>query len=45
MRPVLLTAVVLGGCAVASVFRPANSQPPERLPDLAAADPAANPHA
>lgn len=45
MRPVLLTAVVLGGCAVASVFRPASSQPPERLPDLAAADPATNPHA
>ena len=45
MRPVLYTAAVLGACAVASVFRPAHSQPPERLPDLAAADAPANPHA
>ncbi len=35
MRPVFLTAIVLGGCAIASVFRPASSQPPERLPNIA----------
>lgn len=47
MRPVLIAGVVLAGCAVGSAFRPAHSQPPDRLPDLTPAPgaPAADPHA
>lgn len=50
MRPVLIAAVVVAGCAVASAIRPAHSQPPERLPELksgsdAAPAPGADPHA
>jgi len=36
VRPVLIAAVVLAGCAVGSALRPAHSQPPERLPELKA---------
>jgi hypothetical protein len=32
VRPVLITAVVLGACAFGSSFYPAASQPPQRLP-------------
>ena len=51
MRPVLIAAVVLAGCAVGSAVRPARSQPPERLPELKAGGdaappaPATDPHA
>lgn len=48
VRPVLLVGVVLAGCAVVAAVRPANSQPPERLPEIPAAPipaaPATDPH-
>jgi cytochrome c551/c552 len=44
VRPVLIAAVVLGGCALASLKAPAKPQP-DRLPDLAPVAPAGDPHA
>lgn len=37
MRPVLIAGVVLAGSVVGGALRPANSQPPERLPELTGA--------